>query len=152
MRLGVDLEGLITGLLVAINRRQHAARLRIGEAQRLQVEEPQVTVAQPHIKIVLGQTEAGQTLDEQGDKLDLGLGAGFAEDIGVKLMKRAQPALLGALVAVELGDAEPLDRPLQRAGLLADHPADRRRHLGPQGDLAAALVGETEELGLYLVA
>ena len=38
--------------------------LGVVEPERLEVEEPQVAIAQPHIKIILGQPEAGEALDE----------------------------------------------------------------------------------------
>jgi len=88
------------------------------------IEEPQVAIAEADGEVVLGQPETGETLDEQRDQLDLGLRAGFAEDVGVELVKGPAAALRARSLAVKLGDAEPLDRPLQGAGLLADHPAD----------------------------
>src|SRR6476661_8466633 len=104
MGLGVALEGIVAHFLITVDRTEDAARLRVVETQRLEVEKPKVAVAQPHIKIVLRQTETRQALDQKGDEFDLGLRAGFAENIGVELVERAEPALLGALVAIKLGD------------------------------------------------
>ena len=66
--------------------------------------------------------------------------------------KQLPLALLHPLVAIEFGDAATTRiGPLQGARPLADQPADARRHLGPQGDLAFALVDEAKELRLNLI-
>ena len=121
------------------------------EAERAEEMEPEVAVAQPHADIVLRKAEGPHALDLEGDQLNLRLGPGLAEDVGIELEEAPAPALLHPLVAIEFGDAEPLDGTLQGARPLADQPADARRHLGPQGDLAFALVDEAKELRLNLI-
>ena len=114
--------------------------------------EPQVAIAQPDAEVLLGEAKGAQALDEERDKLNLGFRARLAEDIRVQLVEAPSPSLLHALVPVEIGDVEPLDRPLEGAGALADQPADAGRHFRTKRDLALPLVSEAEKLTLYLVA
>src|SRR6185312_6837255 len=66
--------------------------------------------------------------------------ARLADDIHVQLIVLAQPPALRTLIAEQLRNRKPADRLAQRIRPLGDHPRECRRHLGPQGDLAAALV------------
>src|ERR1019366_7151190 len=150
--LGVALERIVALFLVFIHGSEHRSDARLVQAERTEIIEPHVAVAQPNIKIFMGQAEDGKALHQQGDELDLGLGARLPKNIGIHLEKRAAPALLHPLVAIKLGDAEPLDRALERAGLGADEATDGRRHLRTQGHLATALVRKAEKLPLDLIA
>src|SRR5690606_10251836 len=122
------------------------------EAERLEEVEPEISIAQPNIKVLVGQPECTEALHQEANQLDLGLRTRFAEDIGVELKETASTALLHALVAVKLGDAEPFDGALECIRPGSDQPAHRRRHLRPQRDVAPAFVGEAEELRLDFIA
>ncbi len=150
--LGVGLERVVADLLVFVHRAEHGLGPGLVEPERGEVVQPEGAIAEPHIKILRPQPEARQGLHEQADQLDLRLGPRLAENVAVELEKRALAPLLRAFVAVELPDAAPLDRTLQRVGLRPDQTADGGGHLGPQRDLAAALVREGEKLRLDLVA
>ena len=78
----------------------------------------------------------------EGDDLDVRLGFGGADDLGVDLMELAQPALLRTLVAEHgaVGEEPQGKLPAQAA---RDHRAgDAGRVLGTQRDLVAAAVPE----------
>ena len=67
-----------------------------------------------------------------------------AERLDVDLVELAEAAALGLLVA-ELRPGAP-HLPRQRRAVLDERPADGRRQLGAQGDVAAALVDEVVHL------
>src|SRR5690606_28472001 len=122
------------------------------ESRSAQVIRPKVAVAQPHVKIRRGQPKRGQGLNQESDQFDLRLRAGLAQNIGIKLIKRPQPAALLPLVTVLLADRKPFDRPLQRVGPGANHARETRRHLRTQRHLTAAAVLKGKELLHDLVA
>ena len=78
--------------------------------------------------------------------------ARLADDVDVQLIVLPQPPALGTLVPEQLGDREPAHGLAEGVRAFRHHAGERRRHLGPQGHLAAALVGEVVQLAGDLVA
>jgi len=142
----VGVERFRPGLLVLIDRAQNAPGLIAVQPYAAEKIKPQIAVAEPHVKIAVGQAEAGKALNQQRDQLDFGFGPRLAEDVGIKLKKAPAAAFLHPLITVELSNAKPLDRPFERARPFSHQSANGRRHFRSQRDLAAAFVRETEEL------
>ena len=90
--------------------------------------------------------KARRGVDDERDELDVGLEAGFADDVAVELVVFAAAAFLGALVAVDLGDGEPLERLLEILVAGGDEAGERGGHFGAERDVAVALVLEVVEL------
>src|SRR5438309_2096634 len=63
-----------------------------------------------------------------------------------------QAATLLPFVAKQLRYRKPADRLLERLDTRGDHARQRRRHLGPEGDVAIALVSKRIQLLHDLVA
>ncbi len=98
------------------------------------------------------QPELLHDLDRDREQLGVGGHVRLADDVHVQLEVLAQTAALLPLVAEQLRDREPAHRLPQRVRPLGDHARERRRHLGPQRDLAVALVREVVQLPRDLVA
>ena len=148
----VAAERFVAEFLVFVDGAEDCACFLRIQSQGFEVVEPKVAITEPHIEILLGQSEGAQALDEQRDQLDFRLRTRFAEDISVELMETTAAAFLHPLVPIELSDTEPFDRPLERAGLRPHQPANGWRHLRAQRHLAPALVGEAKKLGFNLVS
>src|ERR1043166_892704 len=90
---------------------------------------PGIAAAQPDEKIIGGQAEGAQGIDEQRDQFGVRREVRLAEDVGVELEVFAHAALLLALVAEELGDGEPLDGLLVIALVRRRHAREGGGHL-----------------------
>ena len=93
-----------------------------------------------------------ERIDQQRYNLRVGIYGGLAEDIGVILVKSAQPALLLALVTVIFTYGKPFDRPADCACARADHSGQRGRHFRTHSHGSIAFVDELKQLRLYLFA
>ena len=121
------------------------AGCREVRAQRLDVAGPVVGLAEAvDEERHLVQTETGVELPGERDDLDVEVRVVGAEHLDADLVELAVPAPLGLLVA-EVRAGVP-DLPRHRRAVLGKGPAHARGQLGPQRDVAAALVDEVVHL------
>ena len=109
-------------------------------------------LAQAHPEVRLVEAKNPERIDQQRYNLRVGIYGGLAEDIGVILVKSAQPALLLALVAVIFPYGKPFDRPADCACARADHSGQRGSHFRAHSHGSVAFVDELKQLRLYLFA
>lgn len=107
---------------------------------------PGVAAAQAHHKIIGGQAEGAQGVNEQGQKFGVSRGTRFADEVGVELKVFAQAAFLLAFITEKLRDGEPLDRLLVMAFVGGGHAGQGRRHFRAERDGAFALVNKAIKL------
>ena len=131
-------------------RRRRAAAPSTPGAEQQDAEHP--AVGEPHAHVRRPEPEGAHHVQRQGDDLGVAERPGLADQIAVELEVLSKPPPLLPLVAEELRDGEPADRLLEPVGARGHHAGERGRHLRPQRDLAAALVGEVVELPDDLVA
>jgi hypothetical protein len=108
--------------------------------------EPCLAVADAEDEIGFGEAEGAQQIDGEGEHLGIGGDGGLADDVAIQLAEFAEAAFLLFLVAEELGGAEPAERLFVVALAGDDHAGEGGGHLGADGDVAVAFVGEVEEL------
>ncbi len=90
--------------------------------------------------------KAAHHVDCDLNNLDLGLHTFDPQQIDIELPMFAQAAPLGALVAPQIGNAEPAQGLLQMLALGRHHARQGRGHLGAHGHLASAPVNKAIQL------
>ncbi len=113
---------------------------------------PGVTAAQANDKILLGQTEGTQGINEQRDKFGVRRGIFFPDNVRVELEMLAQAAFLLAFVAVKLGNREPFNRLFVLALVRGHHARERGRHFRAERDVPFALVCKIVKLSDDFIA
>src|SRR6185437_9100271 len=121
-----------------------------AESTEDRAQEPAVGDAGAHVG--RGEPAGAHYLDRHGEELGIRRDVALADDVHVELEMLAKPTALLPLVAKQLRNREPPDGLTQRVRLGGRHACQRRRHLRPERDLAAALVGEVVELADDLLA
>ena len=94
----------------------------------------------------MGEAEAAHDEDGGGDEVGVGGRGVFAEDVAVPLVEFAAAAFLGFFEAEAGTDLEPLHGLAEVALTSGGETGEGGSGFGAEGDLAAAGVGEVEEL------
>ena len=109
-------------------------------------------VGYPGTDIGCFQTDASHDVDRKRQQLGVGNERGLANDVRVELEVLAQPSLLLAFVAKQLGHRKPANGLAQGVRLCRHHTCQRRRHFGTQRNVAVTFVLEIVKLSDDLFA
>jgi hypothetical protein len=127
-------------------------RLLVADAERGENGAEQTSIGHAGADVARRQPTTSHRFDRQCQELRIGGDVGFTDDVDVQLKMLAQTSALLSLVAEQLRNRKPADGFAQRVGLRGRHSRERRRHLRPERDVAAAFIGEVVQLSNDLVA